>query len=118
MGHEVFDTLSSQPARGAGDAHCGEDLAVWSEDGGGEAPPQVYRGDRKFVHIDIDPYQLGRVIPPDLGIVSDAKLALKAMRYAAGDMAPAREPGSWELIASATLVGATSPNCSWAEGPE
>ena len=52
-------------------------------------------GERKFVHIDIDPFQLGRVIPPDLGIVSDAKLALQAMRSAAKDMTEAREPGSW-----------------------
>lgn len=39
----------------------------------------VYRKDRKFVHIDIEPTQLGRVFEPDLGIVSDAKLALKAL---------------------------------------
>ncbi len=36
----------------------------------------VYRGDRKFIHVDISPQQIGRVFPADLGIVSDAKLAL------------------------------------------
>src|SRR5262245_17023088 len=39
----------------------------------------VYRGDRTFVQVDIEPYQIGRVFPPDLGIVADAKLALEDM---------------------------------------
>ena len=43
----------------------------------------VYRGERKFIHIDISPQQIGRVFPADLGIVSDAKLAL-IERCAAG----------------------------------
>ena len=55
----------------------------------------VYRGERRFVHVDIDPYQLGRVFPPDLAIVSDAKLALEALTEVARDMAPAAEPGPW-----------------------
>ncbi len=38
----------------------------------------TYRKGRKFVHVDIDPTQLGRVFGPDLGIVSDAKEALAA----------------------------------------
>lgn len=56
---------------------------------------EVYRGDRKFIHIDIEPFQIGRVFPPDLGIVSDAKLALEALRDTARDMTPGREPGEW-----------------------
>ena len=55
----------------------------------------VYRGDRKFVHIDIEPRQLGRVFPPDLAVVSDAKLALEAMRDIARDMTSEREPDEW-----------------------
>mgnify|MGYP000862269169 CR=1 FL=1 len=39
----------------------------------------VYTQGRKFIHIDIEPSQIGRVIKPDLGIVSDAKLALTAL---------------------------------------
>jgi tartronate-semialdehyde synthase len=39
----------------------------------------VYTRDRKFVHIDIEPTQIGRVFGPDLGIVSDAKAALVLM---------------------------------------
>jgi tartronate-semialdehyde synthase len=38
-----------------------------------------YTAGRKFVHIDIEPNQIGRVFGPDLGIVSDAKLALEAL---------------------------------------
>ncbi|MFF8726155.1 glyoxylate carboligase [Streptomyces sp. NPDC015171] len=37
----------------------------------------VYRGERKFVHVDIEPTQLGKIFPPDYGVVSDAKAALE-----------------------------------------
>jgi len=37
---------------------------------------EVFTKDKKFVHIDIEPTQIGRVFGPDLGIVSDAKAAL------------------------------------------
>ncbi|WP_414170686.1 glyoxylate carboligase [Streptoverticillium reticulum] len=53
-----------------GDRHTGADTAV-------------YRGDRTFVHVDVEPTQLGRVIAPDLGIVSDARLFLAALLDAA-----------------------------------
>lgn len=43
----------------------------------------TYRKGRKFIHINIDPTQLGRVFGPDLGIVSDAKEALTALVEAA-----------------------------------
>lgn len=36
----------------------------------------TYTKDRKFVHVDIEPTQIGRIFGPDYGIVSDAKLAL------------------------------------------
>ncbi|WP_369363490.1 glyoxylate carboligase [Streptomyces sp. CG4] len=36
----------------------------------------VYRGDRTFVHVDIEPTQIGKIFPPDYGVVSDAKAAL------------------------------------------
>ncbi len=55
----------------------------------------VYRGERTFVQVDIEPYQIGRVFPPDLGIVADAKLALQEMLDVARDMTPARESGTW-----------------------
>ncbi|MEU8624602.1 glyoxylate carboligase [Streptomyces sp. NPDC048669] len=37
----------------------------------------VYTRGRKFVHVDIEPTQLGRIFAPDLGIASDAKAALE-----------------------------------------
>jgi tartronate-semialdehyde synthase len=37
----------------------------------------VYTKGRKFVHVDIEPTQIGRVFAPDYGIVSDAKAALE-----------------------------------------
>jgi tartronate-semialdehyde synthase len=39
----------------------------------------TYVGERRFIHIDIDPGQLGKNIMPELGIVSDAKQALTAL---------------------------------------
>jgi tartronate-semialdehyde synthase len=57
----------------------------------------VYTKGRRFIHVDIEPTQIGRVFCPDLGIVADARLALEALvaearrRVAAGG-APAR---SW-----------------------
>lgn len=38
-----------------------------------------YTKGRKFVHIDIEPTQIGRVFNPDLGIVSDARAALERL---------------------------------------
>jgi tartronate-semialdehyde synthase len=43
----------------------------------------VYRGDRRFIHIDVEPTQIGRVFAPDLGIAADARLALQALLRAA-----------------------------------
>jgi tartronate-semialdehyde synthase len=39
----------------------------------------TYIGRRKFIHVDIEPSQIGRVIPADVGIISDARLALTAL---------------------------------------
>jgi tartronate-semialdehyde synthase len=36
----------------------------------------TYRRGRTFVHVDIEPTQIGRVFAPDYGIVSDARAAL------------------------------------------
>src|SRR6266568_625147 len=55
----------------------------------------VYRGNRKFIHIDISPFQIGRVFPSDLGIVSDAKLALQALGQVAQEFSSARQPSAW-----------------------
>jgi tartronate-semialdehyde synthase len=39
----------------------------------------TYTAGRKFVHIDIEPTQIGRVFSPDLGIASDAGAALDGL---------------------------------------
>lgn len=38
--------------------------------------PEVYCKGRRFIHVDIEPTQIGRVFAPDYGIVSDARAAL------------------------------------------
>ena len=40
---------------------------------------EVYRAGRTFVHIDIEPTQIGRIFTPDYGIVSDAGAALERL---------------------------------------
>ena len=44
---------------------------------------EVYTKGRKFVHVDIEPTQIGRVFAPDFGIVSDAAAALRLFVEAA-----------------------------------
>jgi tartronate-semialdehyde synthase len=51
----------------------------------------VYRRGRKFVHVDIEPTQIGRVFAPDYGIVSDAKVALELFVAAAKERANSHE---------------------------
>jgi len=45
----------------------------------------VYTSGRTFVHVDIEPTQIGRVFMPDYGIVSDAKAALSLFVEVAGE---------------------------------
>jgi tartronate-semialdehyde synthase len=44
---------------------------------------EVYTEGRTFVHVDIEPTQIGRVFAPDFGIVSDARAALELFIQAA-----------------------------------
>jgi tartronate-semialdehyde synthase len=60
----------------------------------------VYRGERKFIHIDIDPLVIGKVFPADLGIVSDAKLAVEALLRMAKETTPKRSPSDWSQKAA------------------
>ena len=58
----------------------------------------VYTRGRKFVHIDIEPTQIGRVFAPDFGIVSDAKAALELLVEVAAEWKAAgrlRDRGDW-----------------------
>ncbi|MGO4337109.1 glyoxylate carboligase [Labrys sp. KB_33_2] len=47
---------------------------------------EIYTKGRKFVHVDIEPTQIGRVFNPDLGIVSDAGAALDLFLEVARDL--------------------------------
>ncbi|HEY5585227.1 MAG TPA: thiamine pyrophosphate-dependent enzyme [Ruminiclostridium sp.] len=38
-----------------------------------------YKGDRKFIHINIEPSELDKIFKADLGIVSDAKIAIEML---------------------------------------
>ena len=58
----------------------------------------VYTRGRKFVHVDIEPTQIGRVFSPDFGIASDAGAALKLFVEVAQERAAAgrlKDYGDW-----------------------
>ena len=57
--------------------------------------PEVYCKGRKFVHIDIEPTQIGRVFAPDYGIVSDAKVALQLFVEIAREWKQAGKLRNW-----------------------
>ncbi|MGW4568924.1 glyoxylate carboligase [Streptomyces sp. NPDC004561] len=61
----------------------------------------VYRGDRKFVHVDIEPTQIGKIFPPDYGVVSDARAALELFIEVAKELkAAGRLPDRADWVAS------------------
>jgi tartronate-semialdehyde synthase len=39
----------------------------------------VYRGKRKFIHVNIEASEIGKIFPPDLGIAADAKKTADAL---------------------------------------
>ena len=47
----------------------------------------TYTRGRTFIHVDIEPTQIGRVFAPDYGIVSDARAALELFVDAARERA-------------------------------
>ncbi|SEO86721.1 glyoxylate carboligase [Amycolatopsis saalfeldensis] len=55
----------------------------------------VYRGERKFIHVDIEPTQLGKVFGPDLGVVSDTGAFLDALLSALDGRAAGARDRSW-----------------------
>ena len=58
---------------------------------------EVYTKGRKFVHVDIEPTQIGRVFNPDYGIVSDAKAALELFVEEASNRRSAGAVKDWSL---------------------
>jgi tartronate-semialdehyde synthase len=57
--------------------------------------PEVYCKGRRFIHIDIEPTQIGRVFAPDLGIVSDAGAALRMLLEVAAERIAAGRFRKW-----------------------
>ncbi|GGO39657.1 glyoxylate carboligase [Streptomyces lasiicapitis] len=58
----------------------------------------VYREGRTFVHVDIEPTQIGKIFAPDYGIASDAKAALELFVEVAKELKAAGElpdRGAW-----------------------
>jgi tartronate-semialdehyde synthase len=39
---------------------------------------KVYSGERRFIHVDIEPKQINKIVKCEIGIVADAKLAIEA----------------------------------------
>lgn len=61
----------------------------------------VYTEGRTFVHVDIEPTQIGRIFAPDYGIASDAKAALELFVAAARELRDAGElPDRADWVAS------------------
>jgi glyoxylate carboligase len=54
---------------------------------------EKYRTGRTFVHVDIEPTQIGKIFTPDYGVVSDARAALRQLA------AVARQRGSVDRTA-------------------
>ena len=56
---------------------------------------ETYTQGRRFVHVDIEPTQIGRVFMPDYGIVSDAKAALQLFVQALRERQAAGQWPDW-----------------------
>lgn len=68
----------------------------------------AYTEGRTFVHVDIEPTQIGKIFAPDYGIASDAKAALELfIEVAKGLKAAGRLPDFGEWAASAQERKAT-----------
>lgn len=59
-------------------------------------------GGSKLIHVDIEPQEIGRNYPTEIGVVADLKAALKVLNRVAREMLPEgrRAPGLAEAIAS------------------
>ncbi len=79
---------------------------------------ETYTRGRTFVHVDIEPTQIGRVFTPDFGIVSDAGAALELfvqvveeMKAAAGCPTAAPGPANAATARRRCCARPTSPTC-------
>jgi tartronate-semialdehyde synthase len=55
----------------------------------------VYTQGRRFIHVNIEPSHIGRIVPTELGIVADAGLALDALLEEAKARTEPRVPSEW-----------------------
>ncbi|MCA1491232.1 glyoxylate carboligase [Ensifer sp. NBAIM29] len=69
----------------------------WANRHTGSIP--TYTEGRKFIHVDIEPTQIGRVFAPDFGIVSDAGAALKLFLDVATEWKTAGKLRNWSAWA-------------------
>jgi tartronate-semialdehyde synthase len=65
---------------------------------------EVYTKGRRFVHVDIEPTQIGRVFAPDYGIVSDARAALALFVEVAREWQAAGRLPDWSAWAGECLA--------------
>ncbi len=70
--------------------------------------PEVYCKGRRFIHVDIEPTQIGRVFAPDYGIVSDAKAALTLLIEVARDLKKLNAVPDWQAWREACTKRKTS----------
>ncbi|MEU9079593.1 glyoxylate carboligase [Kitasatospora sp. NPDC048538] len=64
----------------------------------------VYTAGRTFVHVDVEPTQIGKIFAPDLGIASDAKAALELFVEVAKELKAAgqlKDRGEWAAATQA-----------------
>jgi tartronate-semialdehyde synthase len=75
---------------------------------------ETYRPGRTFIHVDVDPTQLGRVFEPDLGIVGHPKPTLAALCGHARRSSPQHAPGRWvERVARLRAVHLGAEDAAW-----
>ena len=73
---------------------------------------EVYTKGRKFVHVDIEPTQIGRVFAPDYGIVSDAKAALELFVEVARELEGRRPAAGPHGVGRAIAASASARCCA------
>ena len=76
----------------------------------------IYRRGRKFIHVDIEPTQIGKVFEPDLGIVGHAKpvaggAGRRGPRPHRGPRRPASGSRGSASCAARCCAGTTSTTC-------
>jgi acetolactate synthase-1/2/3 large subunit len=65
------------------------DASNWRPDFFAAIPPAG------LIHIDVDPSQINKVLPADIGLVSDVTLAVEALLVALDQLGPAADRSAW-----------------------